>query len=798
MIDYSVTWSRAGAHRDRPTPPDPLRSGLAAHRKGDLEAAIGHYLAALRARPNRPLAAYQLGLAHIDRGMGLASIPFLTRAALLRPDAVPFAEARLYAMLRSGRLDACEALLAEHARRGLPLRAEQWRAWLAGCRQGEHPQALGVTPPGMLEDADEGPDPVLELPTATPLQSVLREPFVQAVADHEAGRASKLIADLGPLLARYPDWGEGQHLYGLALMALGRLDAALAALRCATRLLPGRSEIWDHLGIALGRLDDIAGTGEAYEQSLALDPLRAENWNNAADAAIRQERVDEGYQYAFLAVRLNPDLEAGVLNLGRAARALGDLGLARRAFSLLLKGNPNHLAAERHLGELCLDSGDYDEALARLDRASVLDPHDWEIQSSLLFLHSYLATETQAGIHARARRCAALLSASRPPLSHWPNQPDPGRRLRIGVVSGDLCRHPVGFFFAAVAEALAASPALELCAYPTTRRADGVTERIRAACDHWTVIAGLDDADACQRIRADGIDLLVDLSGHTGKHRLGVFAHKPAPVQATWLGYFATTGLSQIDYLIAGPWDVPVAEECEFSERIWRLPATRLCFSRPAAEVTVAPLPAARDGRITFGCFNNLKKLNERVIRLWARILTESEGSRLFLKSHRLDTAQVRDNLTERFRAAGLDPERLILEGPSRYEDYLAAYARVDIALDPFPYTGGTTSIESLWMGVPVLTLAGDRLLARQGESMLRALGLDDWIAADEADYLARAVRLAAAPGELEPLRAGLRARLEASPLMDAPRFASDLEQAFRGMWTHWCEQQGDGADRPG
>jgi len=294
---------------------------------------------------------------------------------------------------------------------------------------------------------------------------------------------------------------------------------------------------------------------------------------------------------------------------------------------------------------------------------------------------------------------------------------------------------------------------------------------------------GLDDAAAAQLIHDDGVHVLIDLSGHSAHNRLPVFAWKPALVQVSWLGYFATTGVAEIDYLIADPWTLPEKEEQYFTEKIWRLPETRMCFTAPAAEVAVSALPALRNGYVTFGCFNNLTKMNDAVVALWARVLAAVPGSRLFLKAKQFTEEAVRQATIERFAAHGVGGERLMIEGPESRAAYLAAYQRVDVVLDPFPFTGGTTSAEALWMGVPVLTLAGERLVSRQGVGLLMNAGLSDWVAADADDYVRRAAAHAADLESLATLRSRLRAQVLASPVFDAERFARHLENA---LWENW------------
>jgi predicted O-linked N-acetylglucosamine transferase (SPINDLY family) len=269
-----------------------------------------------------------------------------------------------------------------------------------------------------------------------------------------------------------------------------------------------------------------------------------------------------------------------------------------------------------------------------------------------------------------------------------------------------------------------------------------------------------------------------------------MFAWKPAPVQVTWLGYFATTGISAIDYLIADPWTIPNTEEDRFVEQIWRLPETRLCFTAPVERLEISALPASENQFVTFGCFNHLTKVNDDVVALWASVLHAVTGSRLFLKSAPIAEPTLQISIMERFSAHGIGRERLILEGSSPRAEYLAAYQRVDIALDPFPYPGGATTAEALWMGVPVLTLAGQSFVSRQGVGLLTNAGLPEFVAIDRNDYVTRAAAHSGDLQRLASLRSGLREQLRSSPLFDSSRFARHFEAALRGMWRAWCEKE--------
>jgi predicted O-linked N-acetylglucosamine transferase (SPINDLY family) len=330
---------------------------------------------------------------------------------------------------------------------------------------------------------------------------------------------------------------------------------------------------------------------------------------------------------------------------------------------------------------------------------------------------------------------------------------------------------------------------VEVFCYSNHRGVDELTLRLRPSVDHWRTVVGVTDAVLADVIRRDGIDILVDLSGHTAGHRLETFARKPAPVQVSWVGYFDTTGLDTIDYILLDRFVCPAEAEGGYSERVLRLPDGYLCYA-PQSDQPVAPLPASTCGYVTFGCFNKVAKVTPQVVELWSRILHTVPEARLCLKDTAFDDAAVRERYTRLFASHGIGHDRLTLLGRTPYQEYLETFAQIDIALDPFPFNGGTTTIESLWMGVPVVALAGDRFVGRMGVSHLSNLGLSELIADSPAAYVDTAVQLACDLPRLTALRSGLRERMTASPLTDGQRFTQALEGLYRQMWRTWCATQ--------
>lgn len=593
-----------------------------------------------------------------------------------------------------------------------------------------------------------------------------------------------------------PDFVAGHYNLGIVLKESKRLEEALDAYRQALALQPGFADAHYNLGLALFELGRLQESEASYRAALKLQPQYVEALSNLGVVLSRQRRFEESLAVNQQAVGLQPNLAKVHNNQGNVLKELLRYGEAEQALRRALQLEPDSAETCLNMGNLLKEVGRLDEAQAQYQRAVNLDPDDMEVFSNLLMTANYLPQSSVGELLALSRSYGDAVQRLAKPYTEWSNTPEAGRLIRVGLVSGDLCQHPVGFFLDSVLPALTAhaSGRVELYGYATQAESDAFTRRIQACCAGWRVVMGLSDQATAEQIRADGIDILIDLAGHTAHNRLPVFAWKPAPVQVSWLGYFATTGVAAIDHLIADPWTLPDSLDSSFTEHIWRLPETRLCFTPPEADVPVSVLPAFSAGHVTFGCFNNLIKVNDEVLSLWAQVLQAVPDSKLLLKALQLGSEAVRKQVNARFAQHGIDASRLMLEGASERASYLAAYHRVDIGLDPFPFTGGTTTVESLWMGVPVLTLAGNSMIARQGVGLMANAGLPDWVATDTADYIAKAVAHAADKAVLAALRAGLRQQVLGSPVFDAPRFAMHLETALRGMWQQWCLRVKSGA----
>lgn len=594
------------------------------------------------------------------------------------------------------------------------------------------------------------------------------------------GRSAEAMTAKERAVLLRPQDAEARLNWGNALAAEGRLDQAIEQFAEAARLDPQSPTAWNAIArplLARGRNPEAEA---ALRKVLALAPTAGAH-NNLGNLLRELHRMPEAERAYRTALEAQPDFAEAANNLANTLADLGQMAEAEAWYRRALELAPSSGPIRNNLGNLLKDQGRLAEAQQCYRECLQLQPEAPGLHSNLLLAMNYDAALPLEEAVAEARRygaCAqeragAALACAAPPRRDGP--------LRVGLVSGDLRAHPVAYFLEGWVPHVDRER-LELVAYATLAREDEVTARLKPHFSAWHSLVGLRDEAAARIIHGHGIDVLVDLSGHTAYNRLDVFAWRPAPVQASWLGYFATTGLPAMDWLLADRASVPQAGQDAFTERLWYLPDTRLCFAAPPGAPEVSAAPVLRHGAFTFGSFQNLGKLQPDVLRTWARILREAPTSRLRLQNAQLGDAAARQRMEARLREHAIDPARVTMHGKQSRRAYLAAHAEVDLLLDPFPYPGGTTTCEALWMGVPTVTLEGDRMLSRQGAALLRAAGLDDWIASDLDSYVAIALRQALAPAGLAELRRGLRDRVRRSPLFDGALFARRFEEAMWGM----------------
>jgi protein O-GlcNAc transferase len=603
---------------------------------------------------------------------------------------------------------------------------------------------------------------------------------------------------------------------GNGLRTTGDFLRAEEAYRKATRLDPRCQDAWSELGCLMldcrrfseavgcfrqavdhcrpptvspdGEPSSATDTQEAL-QLLAEIAARRPGWVRGqfslGGAYEHLGKFEPARTYLAEALRMDPSREAAVQALFARMYYLEEKwkdGIA--ASDRALKANPEYYLAHVVRSKCCSALFDTQEAVSSLRRAIEIVPHS-EFHSGLLFEMNYLPDTTPESLYAEACRWNACHAA---PLAKQirphSNAKDPERRLRVGYVSPDLYGHPIAKFIIPVLE-FHNRARFEVFVYSIGSKADNITDYIRKSVENF-VAARVPDIELAERVRTDGIDILVDLAGHTMGSAYLAFALKPAPVQVSWLGVLSTTGMPTMDYFLGDSHMPCPGTEHLFTETVYRLPRSLCCY-RPTENVPLAPSPALDRGYITFGCYNSSRKINRDVARLWSAILHLVPESRLRLKWHGLETEEKQGRLRGWFVEDGIPPERLLFAGGSTTTKYLEDYGAIDIALDPFPYNGGSTTLDALWMGVPVVTLAGRLPVQRTGTSVLTAIGLPHLIAQTPEQYIKVALYLAAMVPNMPNLRRDIRQNMLSSPIMDEMGHVRDVENAYRDMWRTWC-----------
>lgn len=643
----------------------------------------------------------------------------------------------------------------------------------------------------------------------------------QCLAHLQRGDLAAFSRSAEELVRRHPSAAKAQQMCGVAALMRGQLQLAVDHLQHAARIDQHDASIWDNLGVALQRAGHHQAAAESYQGSVRLNPNVAAVWCNAAANFGEMGDFVLARNCAARALKLDPNILEGHLNLGNALRLLGDYESAVRALLRAIELDPacapahmglaramhqfkrgSELALKHALRALEIDpaypDGKYvygeitNEATAMVDalRAMGIDRGRGGIQPAQVLLWALLMDprETPASLFAAKRSFAArfepLFKDLRLPHD---NQPSLRRKLKVGFLSGDLRRHPVADHVLPLWQGINRRK-LAIHAYSTCplTRQDDTTATLRQLADHWVDAQDLDDAALSKRIREDGIDILIDLAGHTTHSRVAVLLRKPAPVQMHWVGYPSSTGLSVIDYLIVDPVLAPAEEEAFCSESLLRLPVYNNQLALPGTPEPTA-LPALRNAWLTLGSTARGDKLNEKVVALWSQVLHQLPDARMIVAD--VSTGEVRRRLERMFAEHGIDTGRIDFRPRSGEADFIALHGEIDFILDTFPFGGGTTVTHALYMGVPTLTLRGPFMTQRMAAARLSAIGLQDWIASDEAEFVAIACQKAAASDQLAALRAALPGRIAASDALRPAVFAASFEKGLRQAWQRWCEQ---------
>lgn len=611
-----------------------------------------------------------------------------------------------------------------------------------------------------------------------------------AVVHHRAGRLDQAEALYRRVRAALPNHFDAVHLSGIVALQQGRAAEAVDLLSRAHRLGPKNAPCAFRLGLALISAGRASDAEAPLRTAVTLDDKSVEAWDGLAHCLKVQDRLAPAIECHQRALALQPDFAKGLYNYGLTLSLAGRYPEALACHERAIAADPAYAKGYYGRAQVLQQMHRIPEAIAAYDRFLELEPGNHEARSYRLYALNHLDGLDRTKLFAE--HAAYGRTAGRHPVPAFPNVPAPDRRLRLAILSPDLRAHSCAYFLEPLLRHL--DPAqFELYLYHDHFREDAVSQRLKSIAAVWRNFVSQPGPAVEKAIRADAPDILVDLAGHTGMtSRLPLFARHLAPVQVNYLGYPNTTGLPAMHYRFTDATVDPVGDaDTLATEKLVRFAPTAWAYDAPPAAPEPGPVPCAAHGTVTFGCFNNVAKISDAVLGLWVRVLAAVPGSRLLLKGRGFGEEAVRQRYLARFAAVGLPVDRVeFLERTTKTDDHLALYRRVDISLDTFPYHGTTTTCEALWMGVPVVTLMGDRHVARVSGSLLTAVGRGDWVAETPDDYVRIATALAADPAKLAAIRSGLRDEVRQSPLGDHAGQAARFGSALRGCWQAWCESR--------
>jgi len=731
-----------------------LHQAISAHQAGRLKEAELIYKDILQAQPNNHDANHNLGVLYVSLNKSEISLVFFKRATQLKPNIEKFWISYIDILINTRQFKNAQQALKKAKRKGVTKNKLNTlnQSLISEVNRPTLPQSrLNI----LIEYCQNGSYAAAETLALSITQEFPNHPLAWKALGGifiKTGRLSEALSIYKKYITLLPEDAEAHKILGVILKELGKLNEAEASYRQAIIFKSDYAEAHFYLSDTLKELGKLEEAELSYRQAIVFKSDYAEAYNNLGIILKELSRLEEAEASYRQAIVLNPHFAEAHNNLGNLLKEFCQFEKAEASYRQAIVLKPNYEQAHNNLN-LCLNYS--------------------SLWSPLFIYQQHLEFEKQFG-GLKVRTSLDLL-----------DNKQPGDKLRIGYVSGDFKKHSVAYFF----EPLLVNHnfnVVETFCYYNDHVIDAVTKRLITASNHWRSIYQISDLNAVDLIKNDKIDILVDLSGHTAKNRLLIFAQKPAPIQVTWLGYVNTTGLSAIDYRFTDIITDPIGDADELhSETLLRLTNGFQCYKGDETIFMERKLPQKSNGYITFGSFNNFSKVTPEIIKVWSKILQSVPNSHLILKNPHI--SHEKKQYLELFKEEGIPEDRIKLYKTStRMEEHLKLYNAMDIGLDPFPFNGATTTCEALWMGVPVITLIGDRHVGRVGASILRNVGLSDFIAQDVDGYIKLAINMADNINYLQEIRQGLRERMQSSPLCDHISFTNDVENAYQGMWQKY------------
>ena len=616
------------------------------------------------------------------------------------------------------------------------------------------------------------------------------EKIKDIIQNYDLGNFLKAESIAKRLLTRNAKDYQLCNIYGLILLKLNKLEGAISYFQKSIHIKSDFFEAHFHL---LQLLYDLKKYDEAILQSKECLKINSKSIGTLLLLGnlynkLNQEKESEKYFHEIL--KIDSKDSNAYYSLGNLYKKRADYEKAIDNYKLAIQFNKNYFAAYNNLGTLYQEIGKFDLAVLNFKSVIKINPNFSGAYQNYLFclnFSKYFDLNLYSELVQKFKQNLPKIDLKK--IKQFPKIKKTDKKIRIGFVSGDFGNHPVSHYLLDTINHISEEK-FELIAYSNSNRMDEITLELKKKFNVWRKINHLSDIDVINLVSKDSINILFDLSGHTAKNRLSIFVNKAAPIQVTWLGYNASTGLKEIDYIIADPYVVPLSDQKYFSEKIFQLPNTFQCISiNDDIKIDHSRYQNKRD--IVFGSFNNLSKINDGVIYVWSEILKKVENSKLFLKAKQLDNLIIVKNIKKKFQKNGINAEKIITEGKSKTrEEMLKKYNQIDIALDPFPYSGVTTSLEANWMGVPLLTKKGNNFYSRIGTSINKNLDMEDWIANDEKDYILKAISKASDLEKLFQIKRELRNNFLKSPLSNTKQYAKHFENCLNSMWKTYLEKK--------